>query len=85
MDGSLTTFMLDLAHDPKVLAAFEDNPMAAIDHAGLSGDARAAIESREALRIRDAIIRENGGMEELTLMSQPHNFIRALSSHTAGA
>jgi hypothetical protein len=52
---TLKSFLVELGRDPKKLAAFDQDPDAAMAAAGLSKSHQAALRSRKADRIRKAL------------------------------
>lgn len=53
---NLADFMLNLAKDPKALAQFQENPQSAMTQAGLSSNEIAAVTSKSAVAIHNAIV-----------------------------
>ena len=60
MSGNLSEFLVDLASDPDQMAAFLADPDRVFDAAGLTGEERAAVRSRDTERLNAAL---GGGLQ----------------------
>ena len=63
MSGNLSEFLVDLASNPDQMAAFLADPDRVFDAAGLSGEERDAVRSRDAARLNAAL---SGGLQMQT-------------------
>jgi hypothetical protein len=63
MSGNLSEFLVDLASDPDQMTAFLADPDRVFDAAGLTGEERDAVRSRDAQRLNIAL---NGGLQMQT-------------------
>lgn len=60
MPSNLSTFLNHVALSPRALSTFERDPAAAVNQAGLSASAKAAVLSKDPGKIRDEILAERG-------------------------
>ena len=63
MSGNLSEFLVDLASNPDQMAAFLADPDRVFDAAGLTGEERDAVRSRDAERLNAAL---SGGLQMQT-------------------
>jgi len=63
MSGNLSEFLVDLSSNPDQMAAFLADPDRVFDAAGLSGEERDAVRSRDAGRLNAAL---SGGLQMQT-------------------
>lgn len=55
MSENLSSFLIDLASDPGLMARFLSNPTSALNGVGLDANEEAALRARDAARLRAAL------------------------------